>query len=145
MEKIDKFNVRVYGLLVHEHQLMVLKEPYAGEILYKFPGGGVEFGEGLTACLDRELQEELNLKLKSHVHFYTQESFLASKFRENEQLLTIYYLIEVEDISSLKILDTNIEALLWIPLEILNPDHVNLPIDQYVVEKFITEKVKIQP
>ena len=63
---------------------LILKEPYAGEILYKFPGGGLEFGESLIDGLKRELKEELNLDLTEASHFYTQEEFLVSKFRANE-------------------------------------------------------------
>lgn len=139
MEKIDRFNVRVYGLLLHEGKIMILKEPYAGEILFKLPGGGIEFGEGLIDGLRRELKEELNLDLQSYQHFYTQEEFLASKFKANEQLFTIYYKIKVSDIKALKILDENIEEILWIPVSELAETHVNLPIDQFVIRKFLLE------
>lgn len=63
MERLDAFTIRVYGILIHNNQLMRLKEPFWGEILYKMPGGGLEFGEGTLQCLARELKEELNLTL----------------------------------------------------------------------------------
>ena len=87
---------------------MILKEPYAGEILYKLPGGGVEFGEGIIETLQREFREELNLELKNYTHFYTQEEFLVSRFRPHEQLITIYYIVEVENISHLQLLDLSL-------------------------------------
>ena len=112
---------------------MVLKEGYAGEQLVKLPGGGLEFGEGILDCLHREFLEELNLKVRILEHFYTQEEFLVSRFRENEQLLTIYYKVEIINIKDLKILDSGIESVEWIPITGKNP--LPLPIDQLVFEK----------
>ena len=139
MEKIDRFNIRVYGLLIFENQLMILKEPYAGEILYKFPGGGLEFGEGVIECLEREFLEELNLKITKTHHFYTQEGFLASKFRKNEQLLTVYYMVEVESITELKLLDNSIEEVIWCDLNKYQKSPLILPIDQLVWDKLLIE------
>ena len=139
MEKIDRFNIRVYALIIHQDAILILKEPYAGEILYKFPGGGLEFGESLIDGLKRELKEELNLELTEANHFYTQEEFLVSKFRANEQLLTIYYKTKVDNIENLVRLDQSIQELMWIPLNKLSTQHVNLPIDQIVVTKVKAE------
>ena len=93
---IDKINIRVYAIYLNEkNELMALDEGYAGEKLIKLPGGGLEFGEGTIECLHREFAEELNLKIEVLEHFYTQEDFLVSRFRENEQLFTIYYTVNI--------------------------------------------------
>lgn len=130
---INAINIRVYGICIKDNRLMVLKEGYAGEKLIKLPGGGLEFGEGILDCLHREFLEELNLKIKVVEHFYTQEVFLASRFRENEQLLTIYYKVEISNIEELKILDSGIESVEWLPINAENT--LPLPIDQLVFEK----------
>lgn len=45
-------------------------------LLWEFPGGKIEAGESATACIIREIKEELNLeikifkKLESHFHTY---------------------------------------------------------------------------
>lgn len=131
---IDKINIRVYAIYLNEKQeLMALDEGYAGEKLVKFPGGGLEYGEGTIECLHREFSEELNVKIKVLEHFYTQEDFLVSKFRENEQLLTIYYLIDILNLNELKILDDSIEKIKWISLHEENP--LPLPIDKIVFQK----------
>ena len=75
----------------------MLHEEYAGNQLMKLPGGGLEFGEGVLECLHREFEEELNVKIKIINHLYTQEEFVVSRFRDNEQLLTIYYQVEIID------------------------------------------------
>jgi ADP-ribose pyrophosphatase YjhB (NUDIX family) len=131
---IDKINIRVYAIYLNENQeLMALDEGYAGEKLVKLPGGGLEFGEGTIECLHREFAEELNLKIEVLEHFYTQEDFLVSRFRENEQLLTIYYTVNILNLDELKILDESIENVKWISLQEENP--LPLPIDKIVFEK----------
>lgn len=131
---IDKINIRVYAIYVNENQeLMALDEGYAGKKLVKLPGGGLEFGEGTLQCLHREFAEELNLKIEVLEHFYTQEDFLVSMFRENEQLLTIYYTVNILNFDELKILDDSIENVKWISLQEENP--LPLPIDKIVFEK----------
>ena len=131
---IDKINIRVYAIYLNEkNELMALDERYAGEKLIKLPGGGLEFGEGTIECLHREFAEELNLKIEVLEHFYTQEDFLVSRFRENEQLLTIYYTVNILNLDELKILDVSIENVKWISLHEENP--LPLPIDKIVFQK----------
>lgn len=131
---IDKINIRVYAIYVNENQeLMALDEGYAGEKLIKLPGGGLEFGEGTIECLHREFAEELNLKIEVLEHFYTQEDFLVSRFRENEQLLTIYYTVNILNLEDLNILDDSIENVKWVSLHEENP--LPLPIDKIVFQK----------
>lgn len=131
---IDRINIRVYAIYFNENQeLMALDEGYAGEKLVKLPGGGLEFGEGTVECLHREFGEELNLKIEVLEHFYTQEDFLVSRFRENEQLLTIYYKVNILNLEDLQIMDESIEKIKWISLEEENP--LPLPIDQLVFQK----------
>ena len=131
---IDKINIRVYAIYINENQeIMALDEDYAGQKLIKLPGGGLEFGEGTIECLHREFAEELNLKIEVLEHFYTQEDFLVSRFRENEQLLTIYYTVNILNLEDLNILDDSIENVKWISLHEENP--LPLPIDKIVFEK----------
>ncbi|MEJ8606489.1 NUDIX hydrolase [Riemerella anatipestifer] len=132
--KIDKINIRVYGICLNsQSEILALEEKYIGEDLIKLPGGGLEYGEGLLDCLRREFWEELNLTVESAQHFYTQEDFLVSKFRDNEQLLTVYYLVEIEDLTSLKIKEPSIENIKWVALKDQCP--FKLPIDKRVFEK----------
>lgn len=131
---IDKINIRVYAIYLNEkNELMALDERYAGEKLIKLPGGGLEFGEGTIECLHREFAEELNLKIEVLEHFYTQEDFLVSRFRENEQLLTIYYTVNILNLEDLNILDDSIENVKWVSLHEENP--LPLPIDKIVFQK----------
>ena len=131
---IDKFNIRVYAAAVKDKKVLVLHEEYAGEQLMKLPGGGLEFGEGLHDCLHREFEEELNVKINVLGHLYTQEEFLISRFRNNEQLLTVYYLVEIIDENEFLIMDPCIEKIEWIPIE-SDENPFSFPIDKIVFEK----------
>ncbi|WP_124641852.1 MULTISPECIES: NUDIX domain-containing protein [Amniculibacterium] len=130
---IDKINIRIYACCIKDRKVLALYEEYAGEALLKLPGGGLEFGESVIECLHREFDEELNLKIKNIQHFYTQEDFLESRFRENEQLLTVYYTADLVDEDELIIRDPCIEKVEWISLDQENP--FTLPIDALVFEK----------
>lgn len=131
---IDKINVRVYACAVKDGKVLTLFEEYAGDQLLKFPGGGLEFGEGLTDCLHREFDEELNLKIEILDHLYTQDSFLVSRFRENEQLLTIYYMVKIVNEEDFLILDPCIEKTEWLSIDTkINP--FTLPVDKIVFDK----------
>ena len=88
---IKSFNIRVYALIIEDDQILISKELIKNEILFKFPGGGLEFGEGLIEGLQREAKEELNQSLKEIKHFYTTDFFQKSTFNNEHQLISIYY------------------------------------------------------
>ena len=55
-----RFNIRVYGIVVNDrNELLVSDELVKGMQFTKFPGGGLEWGEGTQDCLVREFREEL--------------------------------------------------------------------------------------
>ena len=64
-----RFNIRVYGVLINDQkQVLVADELIRGKNYTKFPGGGLEFGEGTRDCLRREFLEEMNLKVEVKEH-----------------------------------------------------------------------------
>ena len=130
---IDKINVRVYATVIKDRKILALHEEYVGDQLLKFPGGGLEFGEGVLDCLHREFEEELNLKITNLTHLYTQEDFMVSKFRESEQLLTLYYTADIVDENDLIIRDACIEKIEWISLD-TEENPFPLPVDKIVFD-----------
>lgn len=141
---IKKFNIRVYGIALDERNKVLLTDEFRlGMPMTKFPGGGLEFGEGTIDCLRRECREELNQEIEIIRHFYTtdyfQPTFLLS---EPQQLISIYYLIKlknpqdlktVEDASSLENIDCA-QLFRWVDLSTLSPDALTFPVDKKVVE-----------
>ena len=47
--------------------------------LWEFPGGKVEAGESLQAALEREIMEELGVKIRVHDEFFTVEHDYPTK------------------------------------------------------------------
>ena len=88
------FNVRVYGLLVNEEQEVLLSDEFeVGRYFTKFPGGGLEFGEGLIEGLKREFVEECDAEIEVVSHFYTTDFYEKSSFNDS-QVISIYYLVK---------------------------------------------------
>lgn len=86
------FNVRVYGILINDHnQVLVSDEYIRGDYITKFPGGGLEFGEGTRDCLKREFMEEMSLDVRVGDHLYTTDFFQMSAFNPAHQIISIYY------------------------------------------------------
>ena len=87
-----RFNIRVYGILINDKkQVLVADEYIRGGLYTKFPGGGLEFGEGTRECLKRELNEELGIEAEIGDHIYTTDYFQMSAFRPDDQIISIYY------------------------------------------------------
>ena len=92
---ISMFNIRVYGILINEkRQVLVSDEFIRGAYITKFPGGGLEFGEGTRECLAREFMEEMNLNVKVADHIYTTDFYQQSAFNAAHQIISIYYFAE---------------------------------------------------
>ncbi len=86
------FNIRVYGILINDSkQILVSDEWIRGMYITKFPGGGLELGEGTRDCLKREFMEEMNLNVEIGEHIYTTDFFQMSAFNTAHQIISIYY------------------------------------------------------
>ena len=95
---MHRFNIRVYGLLINEQkQVLVSDELIRGTYITKFPGGGLEFGEGTRDCLKREFMEEMNLNVTIGDHIYTTDYFQLSAFHPEHQIISIYYSAKAEE------------------------------------------------
>lgn len=89
------FNIRVYGILINDRrQVLVSDEFIRGGYFTKFPGGGLEFGEGTRDCLAREFMEEMNLRVAVKEHIYTTDFYQRSAFNPQHQIISIYYFVE---------------------------------------------------
>ncbi|MFM2138313.1 MAG: hypothetical protein RJA57_620 [Bacteroidota bacterium] len=87
-------SLRVYGiLLTPAKEVLVSDEWIRGGRYTKFPGGGLEFGEGTRDCLVREFREELDLHVEAGEHIYTTDFFQPSAFNPSHQIVSIYYFV----------------------------------------------------
>ena len=88
------FNIRVYGILINEQKQVLVSDEYIrGMYITKFPGGGLELGEGTRDCLKREFLEEMNLNVEVGEHIYTTDFFQMSAFNKDQQIISIYYFV----------------------------------------------------
>ena len=94
---MNKFNVRVYGIWIKSDKILLSHENIDGYAMTKFPGGGLEFGEGSLDCLKREFMEELNVKITRFRLIHVSEKYIPSVFEKNEQVIAVHYLIESDD------------------------------------------------
>ena len=141
----NKFNVRVYGILVQNGTILVSDEYIKGNKITKFPGGGLEFGEGTIDCLIREFKEELDLAIEILEHLYTTDFFVASAFHTNSQVISIYYLVKAKSKLNFKISLTahnydkkeGAQSLRWIDIKELKESDFTLIIDKRVSELLI--------
>ena len=150
------FNIRVYGVLVNEKKQVLLSDEFIrGKYYTKFPGGGLEPGEGTRDCLIREFKEELDLKVQVEDHIYTTDYFQMSAFNPGDQIISVYYFVKaLEPIRvplRIKEFDfdeeqmevyrekTEIETFRFIDWTNFSAESVTLPIDK-IVASILKEK-----
>jgi 8-oxo-dGTP diphosphatase len=137
---MKKFNIRVYGILIQDNQVLVSDEYIKGNHITKFPGGGLEFGEGTIDCLKREFMEEMDLPVQIISHFYTTDFFVPSAFALDNQVISIYYLVkpEIEIMTTISInphdyiIKEGAQSFRWINFSDLRENDFTLILDQKV-------------
>lgn len=146
--EITRFTIRVYGLLINDqNEVLLVHEKMPHLHFTKFPGGGMEFGEGTRDCLKREFMEETGLEVEVGEHLYTTDFFQPSAFKQGDQLMAIYYLVKQLNAAQTVNLEEQIitaggkeETLrfFWMKLSELDPEeHLTFPIDRIVARKFL--------
>lgn len=143
--------VRVYAIIINEKQEVLLSDEYVNDMrMTKFPGGGLEFGEGPIDCLKREAIEEMGQEIEIINHFYTTDFYQKSLFHDNAQLISIYYLARfpqpIQFKVSTKLFDfsddvNGSQSLRWKLIKDLEESNLTFPIDKKVVQ-LLKEKLE---
>ena len=137
------FNVRVYGILIENDQLLVSDEYIKGHNITKLPGGGLEYGEGTRDCLIREFKEELDLDIEVLSHFYTTDFFVNSAFSCKNQVISIYYIVKAKSELNFKIstkpfdfekIKEGAQSMRWINYKTVSDNDFTFIIDKRVAE-----------
>ena len=133
----NDFTIRVYALVTNqENEVLVMRETYRGIEFSKFPGGGLEWGEGILDTIKRELNEELNLSGLEFTHFYTTDFFVESYFDTSTQVISVYYKVRTpiaKNSLNIQVTDTRLLSYKWIAIDDLTDNEVTFPIDKHVV------------
>ena len=132
--KIKSFNLRVYALIIERDSILVSRELIDGKYLYKFPGGGLQYGEGLIEGLQRESMEEMNQNLKNIKHFYTTDFFQQSQFDSKDQLIAIYYKakLTLKINNKLKVPIKDFPVFEWKKITDFSDKELHFPTDKFV-------------
>jgi 8-oxo-dGTP diphosphatase len=141
-----QFNVRVYGLLINDrNEILISDEQEYGIQFAKFPGGGLEHGEGLIEGLKREFVEECNVEIEVISHFYTTDFYVKSAFNDS-QIISVYYMVKnitpLNLVFKTKVFDFDgegdvLQSFRWINMANLKENDVTFPIDKHVVKLLI--------
>ena len=141
------FNVRVYGILVDEYNRVLISDERTQNVSFtKFPGGGLEYGEGLIDALKREFLEECNMEIDIVTHVYTTDFYEKSSFN-NSQILSIYYQVKALNAVQLDIKDRPFdfdadtlvdkqEAFRLVETSVLHPGDLTFKTDQIAWQTF---------
>ena len=136
-------SLRVYGLLINaDNEILISDEKEYGMLFSKFPGGGLEYGEGTIDGLKREFMEECNTEIEVLSHFYTTDFFLKSAFSD-AQIVSIYY--AVKNVAPLNLNTKQVpfdfdeegevlQVFRWVKIDDLQVEDITFPIDKHVVK-----------
>lgn len=141
---MKQFNIRVYGLLLNsDGEVLVSDENRFGLQFTKFPGGGLEWGEGLIEAVQREFLEEVNISVDVQSLFYLTDFFQVSAFNKEDQIISVYYFVHYLNWKDIKVKSAAFdfageeEVHRWVNLSDLDPRDFKFPIDKRVVEMLI--------
>jgi 8-oxo-dGTP pyrophosphatase MutT (NUDIX family) len=138
---VNQFNIRVYGFLIENECVLVSDEFRLGIYMTKFPGGGLQFGEGTHDCLKREFMEELGIPIEIISHFYTTDFYQPTTLLpDTMQLFSVYYRVMAEKpyrfATTDKINDIppedEAQNFRWVRMDRLNMEDFTFPIDKIV-------------
>lgn len=146
---ITSLNLRVYGILLNEMKQVLVSDEriyYNNLEVTKFPGGGLELGEGPIDCIIRECKEELGIDIEVIDHLYTTDFFQQSAFNPEHQIISIYYIIK--PLQNLQIPVNNGSAIYpkevseyfrFVDWKYFNEEVMTLPIDK-IAAKILKKK-----
>lgn len=138
LKQPSRFTVRIYGILIREGKILLSHERIDDFNFTKFPGGGLEFGEGPKDCLIREFREETGFGVNIIAHLYTSDFFIQSRFAPEEQVIGIYYMVSANaelNISGRQLTQpfrntTNRISHSWMAVEELKEDMLTFEMDR---------------
>lgn len=146
---VKEFVIRVYGIYIDPSKgLLVSDELIKGRKITKFPGGGLEPGEGTRECLQREMLEETGFEFNILSHYYTTDFFIESVFDSTKQVFSIYYMMIPR--GELKLNTGNspfefdkeeegVQKFRYIPIQSLSEENFTLKVDRHVAQLLMNQ------
>lgn len=133
----------MYGILTDaQGRVLLSHERIKGEAYCKFPGGGLEYGEGPKEGVIREFQEEVDITVSVDVLLYVTDFFIQSAFKDEDQIVSIYYRVSSDEIGAISTVDEwpNAETVIaqkqlfqWVDPNDLKDGKLSFPGDKAVL------------
>lgn len=137
---MSKFNLRVYGIMLNAGGEVLLSDEHRfGTDFTKFPGGGVEFGEGIADALRREFLEECGLEIEIIQHVHTTEKYIKSAFDDSQVIAVHYWVRSVKIPPQLPTVGFDAiapQSFRWIPASQLTSADLTFEMDRLAWEVF---------
>lgn len=141
----ERYNIRVYGICLDPAgRVLLTDERRGGFEMTKFPGGGLELGEGLADGLRREFLEEADVAIELLELYYINDFLQISAFNPKDQLLSIYYKVRLLTALTVPMAEKRMDFeegradqqnFRWVPVSELDVQDFRFPIDKIVVQK----------
>jgi 8-oxo-dGTP diphosphatase len=140
---MGSFTIRVYGICILNGKVLLTDEFIHGMNVTKFPGGGLEWGEGTRDCLKREMMEETAEEVEVLDHVYTTDIFLQSAFDSSKQVMSIYYNFRFLNTPKFMVkqkpfdfdeIIPDAQIFRWVDIKTLSQDQLTLPVDKMMVD-----------
>ncbi len=136
---MGRFNIRVYGIWLEDGQVLLNDQYVSGQKITKFPGGGLEWGEGTRDSLIREWKEEMNIAIQVGKHIYTTDFFQPSAF-DDSQVISIYYAVKPLEALTLPYSKGG-ETFYFRSFDKMLKNTLSLPIDKVVATLLLSYKL----
>jgi 8-oxo-dGTP diphosphatase len=107
--------IRPAACIIKDKKILLMRYRYGGVDVFNLPGGNLDFGEYMANCVERELYEELNVKVKASEILL----FGEMKSRDNTENI-LHFIFSTEIIDGEPIINKNETSALevvWIKLE----------------------------
>jgi 8-oxo-dGTP diphosphatase len=88
---IERFRPAIYGILIQDAQVLLVRAPQAFLGVVGFPGGGIELGESPLDALRREFAEETGLEVEPLRVLWATTGLHRARLRPSQQLIAMHW------------------------------------------------------
>lgn len=122
------------GLIRHQGHVFVSQgnDSFSDQVFYRFPGGGIDFGELSIDALKREFQEELQADLTNIEYLACLENIFTCYGKSGHELIQLFRcdFVDTEfydlDKSYTLLEGKDKHTAIWIPVERIRAGELNL-------------------